>query len=136
MHAERSRLSSGNNIFFHETSCFGRSGAELNSRQACAVESAARMNPDMTVNLLFLSPSTPSNQTQLLVDLLLDYTNVRVNRVQIADYIKDTPIEEWYASGMLSSSYWPRSHMSDVMRYLTLWKYGGIYLDLDVVVTT
>jgi len=24
--------------------------------------------------------------------------------------------------------------MSDMLRYLTLWKYGGIYLDLDVVV--
>lgn len=26
------------------------------------------------------------------------------------------------------------SHTSDVLRYLTLWKYGGTYLDLDVVV--
>lgn len=26
--------------------------------------------------------------------------------------------------------------MSDMLRYLTLWKYGGIYLDLDVVVTS
>jgi lactosylceramide 4-alpha-galactosyltransferase len=25
------------------------------------------------------------------------------------------------------------SHTSDVLRYLSLWKYGGTYLDLDIV---
>jgi lactosylceramide 4-alpha-galactosyltransferase len=26
------------------------------------------------------------------------------------------------------------AHLSDVLRLLTLWKYGGTYLDLDVIV--
>ncbi|XP_001600253.1 lactosylceramide 4-alpha-galactosyltransferase isoform X1 [Nasonia vitripennis] len=134
---ERIRLASGKNIFFHETSCFESGRSELNCRQACAVESAARMNPSTSVNLLFLSPSPPSNRTARLVDLVLQsYRNVRVMRVQVDEYVRDSPIEQWYASGILGSSHWPRSHMSDIMRYLTLWKFGGVYLDLDVVVTT
>jgi len=50
--------------------------------------------------------------------------------------VKETPLDAWYTSGVLKKSHWPVSHMSDILRYLTLWKYGGIYLDLDVVVTS
>lgn len=46
------------NIFFLETSCTSSEKGKiyLSPRQACAVESAARMNPDMEVYLLFASP--------------------------------------------------------------------------------
>lgn len=46
------------NIFFLETSCnsFQRGKLFIKARQACAVESAARLNPDMDVHLLFASP--------------------------------------------------------------------------------
>ncbi|XP_031353901.1 lactosylceramide 4-alpha-galactosyltransferase-like isoform X2 [Photinus pyralis] len=36
--------------------------------------------------------------------------------------------------GKVEASLYARSHASDVLRYLSLWKYGGIYLDLDVIV--
>lgn len=133
---EEMRLASGRNIFFHETSCFGEFGhAELNCRQSCAVESAARMNPDTLVHLLFLSPSPPSNRTNQMLEQLMSYENVEVRRVRVEDYIRNTPLERWYERGILKTSHWPRSHMSDIMRFLTLWRFGGIYLDLDVVVT-
>lgn len=124
----------GRNIFFHETSCFGEEGLVLNARQACAVESAARMNPTMTVYLLFVSKSDFSNSTREIVRHLLNYRNIKIRHIYPNRYVKDTPFEVWYTSGMLKKSHWPASHMSDMLRYLTLWKYGGIYLDLDVVV--
>ncbi|XP_032663639.1 lactosylceramide 4-alpha-galactosyltransferase-like [Odontomachus brunneus] len=130
------RLESGRNIFFHETSCFGQEGFTLNARQACAVESAARMNPSMTVYLLFVSKAEFSNNTQEIIKHLLKYHNIKIRYIQPDNYMKNTPLEAWYAKGALKKSYWPYSHMSDILRYLTLWKYGGIYLDLDVVVTT
>lgn len=126
----------GRNIFFHETSCFGEKGLTLNARQACAVESAARMNPTMTVYLLFVSKSEFSNDTRQIIKHLLNYRNIKIRHIYPDDYVKNTPLEEWYTRGALKKSRWPNSHMSDVLRYLTLWKYGGIYLDLDVVVTT
>lgn len=127
----------GRNIFFHETSCFGEEGLVLNSRQACAVESAARMNPTMTVYLLFVSKSEFSNSTREIIrHLLINYRNIKIRHIYPDRYVKDTPLEAWYTSGALKKSHWPISHMSDMLRYLTLWKYGGIYLDLDVVVTS
>ena len=132
--SEKKRPIFGRNIFFHETSCFGEEGLILNARQACAVESAARQNPKMTVYLLFLSPSKIADSSKQVIRQLLSYENIKIRRIYINNYVKHTPLEEWYASGILRTSRWPRSHMSDILRYLTLWKYGGIYLDLDVVV--
>ncbi|XP_018313109.1 uncharacterized protein [Mycetomoellerius zeteki] len=127
---------SGRNIFFHETSCFGDEGLTLNARQACAIESAARMNPSMTVYLLFISKSEFSNSTRKIVRHLLNYSNVKIRHIDPQRYVKETPLDVWYNSGILKKSHWPVSHMSDILRYLTLWKYGGIYLDLDVIVTS
>lgn len=126
----------GRSIFFHETSCFGEEGVSLTSREACAVESAALMNPKMMVYLLLLSPSKLSGPTKTIIEKLTSYDNVRIRRILMDDYVKNTPLEEWYASGVLGTSRWPVNHMSDILRYLTLWKFRGIYLDLDVVVTT
>ncbi|XP_034937294.1 lactosylceramide 4-alpha-galactosyltransferase-like isoform X2 [Chelonus insularis] len=131
---EEQSMQDDHNIFFHETSCFGDREILLNARQACAVESAAKMNPGMKVYLSFLSHRKFSNYTKMIIDILMSYKNVHIHRISMDRYVKDTPLEEWWASGVFKSSRWPRSHMSDILRYLTLWKYPGIYLDLDVVV--
>jgi len=94
------------------------------------------MNPSMTVYLLFVSKSEFSNSTREIVRNLLNYPNVRIRHIDPQKYVKETPLDAWYTSGILKKSHWPVSHMSDMLRYLTLWKYGGIYLDLDVVVTS
>lgn len=126
-------------IFFHETSCASSQANTLilTARQACAVESAAKMNPDSEVYLLFTSPVAMGNGTQwsAVVKQLLTYDNVRVMHLDFEKYVVGTPLEAWYRGGALKRSRWPRSHASDVLRFLTLWKYGGTYLDLDVVVT-
>ncbi|XP_076764524.1 lactosylceramide 4-alpha-galactosyltransferase-like [Xylocopa sonorina] len=133
---ELDKLTADRNIFFHETSCFDENGLILSARQACAVESAAKMNPNMNVYLLFVSASKISNQLRKMFHQLRTYPNVRVRRIYPEKYLNNTPLDLWYSSGMLKTSSWPRSHMSDILRYLTLWKYGGIYLDLDVVITS
>lgn len=124
------------NIFFHETSCFGDEGVILTARQACAVESAAKMNPTKKVYLFLLSHSNYSISTERIIKRLVSYENIFIKRIYMEEYVKNTPLEDWWQSGVLKSSRWPRSHMSDILRYLTLWKFGGIYLDLDVVITT
>lgn len=43
-------------------------------------------------------------------------------------------MENFHHSGKLFRSKYLVSHMSDYLRYLTLYRYGGVYLDLDVVV--
>jgi lactosylceramide 4-alpha-galactosyltransferase len=49
-------------------------------------------------------------------------------------YFSKTPLEKWDFGAAMASSSWPTEHSSDILRLLTLWKYGGTYLDLDVII--
>lgn len=125
----------GRNIFFHETSCSADGVIKLNARQACAIESAARMNPSWNAFVLFAAPVGFRNKSALpLLDALLAYPNVNLRFVNLTTYAEDTPLDAWMQSGEIFRSRYMNSHLSDIMRYLTLFKYGGTYLDLDVVV--
>jgi lactosylceramide 4-alpha-galactosyltransferase len=95
------------------------------------------MNPDLEVYLLFTSPIHLGNSTakNKVLTQLLSYPNVHIRHLNFERYFMGSPLEEWYKGGALKASRWPRSHASDALRFLTLWKYGGTYLDLDVVVT-
>ena len=47
-----------------------------------------------------------------------------------------TPMQEWWAEEFKyepAESPWRAVHLSDAARLAFLWKYGGIYLDLDLV---
>ncbi|XP_063534360.1 lactosylceramide 4-alpha-galactosyltransferase-like isoform X1 [Cydia strobilella] len=117
-------------IFFHETSCKGY----LDSRQACAVESAARAHPGWQINVLFAAPVHKNSLKNGSLSVLRNFTNIRLSRVHITNYAKRTPLESMVSGGALNRTRWRISHTSDVLRYLSLYKFGGVYLDLDVVV--
>lgn len=68
------------------------------------------------------------------MNAVLQYQNVQMNYINITEYAKGTPVEEWIKKEELSRSKYKITHTSEVLRFLTLWKYGGTYLDLDVVV--
>lgn len=42
-------------------------------------------------------------------------------------------MEKWFQSDQLFLSKYLNSHASDFLRFTSLYKFGGIYLDLDVV---
>ncbi|XP_050298941.1 lactosylceramide 4-alpha-galactosyltransferase-like [Anthonomus grandis grandis] len=130
----------GQSIFFHETSCNSLINGKITikARQACAVESAALMNPHHEVYLLYASPGKflfQNTESDRFLKELLKYPNVNILHLDLEKYFKDSPVENLYAEGIIRQSRFAQSHTSDVLRFLTLWKYGGIYLDLDVIVT-
>jgi hypothetical protein len=128
-------------IIFLETRCVlndsissNQLGLLIDHRGACAVASAANTNPGMAVYLVY----TCSVQGSLAdsaeyVKQMLSYPNVRLWKLTVPEYIKGTPLENWDFMGKVRSSRWPLPHSSDILRYVTLWKYGGTYLDLDFV---
>ncbi|KAF5285513.1 hypothetical protein FQR65_LT13210 [Abscondita terminalis] len=129
----------GKSIFFLETSCnsYINDKIFLQARQACAVESAALNNPDHSVYLLFVSPGIikhEDTESGRILNALLRYKNVHFYHLNYEKYTKDTPVENLYKELKVENSKYPQSHASDVLRFLTMWKYGGVYLDLDVVV--
>ncbi|CAG9864879.1 unnamed protein product [Phyllotreta striolata] len=128
----------GKSIFFHETSCYSyfKGRISITARQACAVESAARFNPNFEIYLLYSSPGMikfDGDESDKILQNLLTYPNVYIMHLDYEKYTKGTPVERLYASGRIEGSMHAISHSSDVLRYLTMWKYGGVYLDLDVV---
>lgn len=121
-----------NSIFFFETSCTHEYGINLNLRQGCAVESAAKLNPNLKIFVLFLASNIVNNKSDVITKLLT-YSNINLRYLNFVKYALDTPLHDFVTSNAIFKSYWPVSHTSDLLRYLTLWKFGGTYLDLDVV---
>ncbi|XP_037960942.1 lactosylceramide 4-alpha-galactosyltransferase [Teleopsis dalmanni] len=133
----------GRSIFFHETSCRQLAKplnthinlVELNARQACAIESAALHNPNLDVFVLFASPTYQTNQTlhHPVIKALLSYPNIFLRNLNMWTYAANTPIHEWFLDGELFKSKYVISHISDFLRFLTLYRWGGTYLDMDII---
>ncbi|KAI9562628.1 hypothetical protein GHT06_010082 [Daphnia sinensis] len=129
-------------IFFHETS--GRN--QLSLQQCCAVESAAKHNPDRPVQLFIrpfrdgcpgngLSSSLPSAlfHNPPWLDVLSHYPNVAAILLNEDHYFSGTPLQDWYRAGQWLKSQHEVAHLSDYIRILTLYKGGGLYLDTDIL---
>jgi lactosylceramide 4-alpha-galactosyltransferase len=108
------------------------------------VESAALTNPDMSI-YVYMAMERPPGKPEMDVgeglerhcqtmDILESFPNVYINRNDLPKHLIDTPLESLYFSGKLKSSDYALQHISDALRVALLYKYGGIYLDLDVVV--
>lgn len=121
-----------NSIFFIETSCNHNNGINLNLRQGCAIESAANLNPNLQIFVLFVAPSFINNESEV-INRLNSYTNIHLRYINFIKYTHKTPLQDFVVSNLIFTSHWPVSHSSDLLRFLTLWKFGGTYLDLDVV---
>ncbi|XP_047505131.1 lactosylceramide 4-alpha-galactosyltransferase-like [Pieris napi] len=116
-------------IFFHDTSCKGY----LNSRQMCAIESAAISHPERNIYVFF---SGPVSKSALLgkMSIMYRFSNVMLARVHIDEYSANTPIQFFIENGTLKNTSWAIENTSNVLRFLSLYKWGGVYLDTDVVV--
>nr|CAD7457263.1 unnamed protein product [Timema tahoe] len=132
-----------NHLFFVESSCAlgptDQSMVLIKPRQACALESAAKTNPNMTIYYLdtCLAEKDYDGSLVLLNPLLKElfhYNNIRLYHINMKRYLVETGLEGWLLEGHLNKSHYPIEHASDVLRLVTLWKYGGVYLDLDMVV--
>ena len=117
-------------IFFHETSGRGN----LNFKQCCAVESVAKHNPGRSVQLL-ISGDRLDVANGPWMDILKDhYSNVEIISVDNDKYFSGSPFELWYEKGEWRQSRFRIAHLSDYIRLVSLYRHGGLYMDLDYVV--
>jgi hypothetical protein len=103
----------------------------LSSRQLCAIESAARVMPDYNLYVIILSinntdvNSVPDKRFGELSNL---YPKVKIYRLKGDKYFYDSPMR-----GILHKSNFSSSLIVFAARVLTLWRYGGITYNLDLI---
>jgi lactosylceramide 4-alpha-galactosyltransferase len=88
------------------------------------------------MKIYFLMATNESKVEMEYTDLykaLSTYDNIKIRYMNIIDYAKKTPLEEFFAKDELGKSEFRIEHTSDILRGLTLYKYGGLYTDLDVL---
>lgn len=115
-------------IFFVQTS----ENEDILSRHACSIESAARLHPNGSIFILMRSQYV---HLQLgSYKHLCIYSNVHFLHFNEADIYSGTAlIRLTQIQRKEFLQYFTISHMSDFLRTALLYKYGGIYFDLDVI---
>ena len=92
------------------------------------------MNPNEKIVVLFL---TPGDHIRLKnwdeFKSILSYKNVYLKYFTMKELTKDTVIAKWLDTEALKTSKYLVGHTSDILRYVLLYKYTGVYLDLDVI---
>lgn len=93
------------------------------------------MNPDREIYFLVTAPvdfnDYPAND---FIRALQTYPNIHFKYFDVIDITDKTPLDEWIHNATLFQSYFIDVHVSDVYRLVILWRYQGIYLDLDMLV--
>jgi hypothetical protein len=103
----------------------------LSARHLCAIESAAKMASDYNIYIITLSiSSTKANikSYKPLEKLSNLYPNIEIFRFTGDKYFRDSPMR-----GILQHSDISLSLVEFAARILTLWRYGGITYDLDLI---
>ena len=116
-------------LFFVETARH----SSLDARQACTIESAVRnsgRSPVILMSSQYLIPEK-SNATCQLLNKFGD--QVKFFKYDFSDFVKGTPLEALVVSE-LNRNQQIVTHESDMMRQVAIYKYGGMYLDLDFVI--
>uniref|UniRef100_A0A182QVJ1 Alpha 1,4-glycosyltransferase domain-containing protein n=1 Tax=Anopheles farauti TaxID=69004 RepID=A0A182QVJ1_9DIPT len=123
-------------VYFIETSAPFRSVVTVEPRQACAIEAAARANPRKKIIVLFASWTKFSDSGKVsFPDLpaLIRFPNVHFRWLDVERITRDTPVYDVLKSEELYRRTNGAEYLSEVLRLVLLYRYGGIYLDLDVV---
>ncbi|XP_026324898.1 lactosylceramide 4-alpha-galactosyltransferase-like [Hyposmocoma kahamanoa] len=111
-------------IYFHHTS-------DLDAYQMCVVESAARTHYDWQINVIF---SGLVNSIERLKKHFLRFGNVKFWRMRIDKYLHNTSLEHLVDERILQTSQYLFTQTREVVRYVTLYKWDGVYLDLNMLI--
>ncbi|XP_026324754.1 lactosylceramide 4-alpha-galactosyltransferase-like [Hyposmocoma kahamanoa] len=114
------------NIFFVEKEC-----GEFTARFACAVEAAALANPEMQVNVLFIGPAF---NVRKLVAIQTQFPNVKFVRINLENFAKSSDLKFILNQKSIRYRRILKTGTLDIVKYWILNKYGGIYLDKNMIV--
>ena len=115
-------------IYFVQTSA----NDHILSRHACSIESAARLHPNGLIFVLMRNRYLHLKKGAS--HRLSSYSNIRWIHFNEEDIYAGTTLAQMKTIHRKQYiRYFAISHMSDFIRTALLYKYGGIYFDLDVI---
>lgn len=96
----------------------------------------AKWNPHRDIFVLFAAPVEHiSNETiSPIINALQFYPNIQLRNVNPITYSIGTPAQDWIKTNRIFLSSYLDTHLSEYLRFLTLYKFGGIHIDLDMIV--
>ena len=68
-----------------------------------------------------------------LQKLVEKYTNVQLVSLNVDEYMAGTLMEHWYHCTDWRKGSYHVNNLSNALRLLTVYKYGGYYFDLDII---
>ncbi|KAG8445548.1 hypothetical protein GDO86_010353 [Hymenochirus boettgeri] len=127
-------LQNGNGIIFIETT----NRMEPPALVLCAVESAARVYPDRPVTFFMKGlPDINSKEDEIRAKqrfpILSFYDNVYIFPLRMEEIYNNTPLLPWYKKVNPDKEIHWIHVSSDGIRLALLWKFGGIYMDTDII---
>ncbi|KAF2355065.1 Glycosyltransferase DXD sugar-binding motif [Trinorchestia longiramus] len=128
-YSESCVLDPPNDPVFHFLEGYGHT--TLTSRMWCTVEAACVANPNSSV-VVHMKASTLLWTAQAAT-LLQEYDNLRVVTLEEQALFRQSPLRSWYEHKKWQESAWAVSHFNDAVRWLILYHYGGVYMDLDSI---
>ncbi|XP_048357836.1 lactosylceramide 4-alpha-galactosyltransferase [Sphaerodactylus townsendi] len=120
------------NVYFLETS----EQTKPNFLFMCSVESAARVHPEAKI-IVLMKGMAKQNFTLpncLGISLFRCFSNIEIKPLDMKDILMDTPLANWYSVAQQRWEPFFLPVLSDACRLAVMWKFGGIYLDTDVIV--
>lgn len=92
------------------------------------------MNPYRDVFVLFPAQvGFSENDSSPIKNSLQTYKNIYFRRVNIQNYGLSTPAEEFLSTDAIFETEYLTETISDLLRLLTLYKFGGSYFDTDTI---
>lgn len=72
------------------------------------------------------------NQESWLADISFK-SRLEIRDIDYENTFSDTPLEYWYSSGKFKETRWEKQNLGNALRLALLWKYGGTYMDMDII---
>ena len=70
------------------------------------------------------------DSTNQLID---NYPNIHAKYINIETFLEETVLHRLWKDDRVQTSDYAISHLSDVLRYALIFKFGGTYVDTDVI---
>ena len=73
------------------------------------------------------------NNEDSIVKLFDNYPNIHIKYININTFLEETVLHRLWKEDKVQTSDYVISHLSDVLRYALIFKFGGTYVDTDVI---